>query len=149
MPAVVLEGQSHVDESMITGEAAPVRKAEGDMVLGSSLNQGGVLYVRVCSLTHDNALAQIAELVEKAQMSRAPIQVCLHVYTYIHICTPLCSMLYALCSVFYTLMLIHTDAHSYTPYHTPITPIHKYSYSPYFPTHTHTHTHTYTYTGNG
>jgi Cu+-exporting ATPase len=68
-------GQSHVNESMITGEAAPVPKAVGDSVIGGTVNsEHGVFHFRATRIGRDTALAQIVNLVETAQMSKAPIQ---------------------------------------------------------------------------
>ncbi|KAG0606618.1 hypothetical protein M758_9G155500 [Ceratodon purpureus] len=67
-------GQSHVNESMITGEAAPVSKGVGDSVIGGTMNSNGVLHIRATRVGRDTALAQIVNLVETAQMSKAPIQ---------------------------------------------------------------------------
>ncbi|KAG0598266.1 hypothetical protein M758_12G059200 [Ceratodon purpureus] len=68
-------GKSHVNESMITGEAAPVAKGVGDSVIGGTVNsEHGVLHVRATRVGRDTALAQIVNLVETAQMSKAPIQ---------------------------------------------------------------------------
>ena len=71
---VVVEGRSAVDESMLTGESAPVEKAPGDEVVGATVNAGGLLVVRATRLGADTALARIVRLVEAAQGSRAPIQ---------------------------------------------------------------------------
>lgn len=67
-------GQSHVNESMVTGEASPVPKAPGDSVIGGTMNVNGVLHIRAMRVGRDTALAQIVNLVETAQMSKAPIQ---------------------------------------------------------------------------
>ncbi|KAK9841413.1 hypothetical protein WJX74_005280 [Apatococcus lobatus] len=67
-------GQSHVDESMLTGEALPVSRKRGDAVIGGTMNMGGMLQVRASRVGSDTALAQIVRLVESAQLSKAPIQ---------------------------------------------------------------------------
>ena len=69
----VVSGKSAVDESMLTGESIPVDKAEGDPVSGATLNAGGSLTVRVERVGRDTALAQIIELIENAQNTKAPI----------------------------------------------------------------------------
>jgi Cu+-exporting ATPase len=71
---VVTEGRSFVDESMVTGESAPVSKAEGDHVIGGTLNQSGGLVVRAERVGRDTMLARIVDMVARAQRSRAPIQ---------------------------------------------------------------------------
>ncbi|MAM93275.1 copper-translocating P-type ATPase [Parvibaculum sp.] len=70
----IVEGRSTLDESMITGEPLPVKKAEGDKVTGGTMNQTGGLVMRVDKVGHDTLLAQIVEMVAEAQRSRAPIQ---------------------------------------------------------------------------
>ncbi|KAL3154215.1 hypothetical protein ABBQ32_013720 [Trebouxia sp. C0010 RCD-2024] len=67
-------GQSHVDESMLTGEALPVSKRQGDTVIGGTVNLAGLLQVRTTRVGSDTALAQIVRLVGDAQMAKAPIQ---------------------------------------------------------------------------
>jgi Cu+-exporting ATPase len=71
---VVIEGSSHVDESMLTGEPDPVEKSAGARVTGGSLNQHGSLMVQAERVGADTMLAQIVQLVGQAQRSHAPIQ---------------------------------------------------------------------------
>ncbi len=71
---VVVEGRSSVDESMITGEPVPVEKAEGDKVVGATMNGNGSLVVRAERIGSQTVLAQIVEMVAQAQRSRAPMQ---------------------------------------------------------------------------
>ena len=70
----VIEGESHVDESMITGEAIPVAKRHGAELVGGTLNQAGALAYRATAVGRDTVLAQIIRLVEQAQASKLPIQ---------------------------------------------------------------------------
>eukprot|EP00887_Chlorella_sp_A99_P000377 scaffold13.g377.t1 len=67
-------GQSHVDESMVTGESVPVAKHPGSTVIGGTVNCGSLLHVRTTRVGRDSVLSQIVSLVEQAQMSKAPIQ---------------------------------------------------------------------------
>jgi Cu+-exporting ATPase len=71
---VVLEGDSTVDESMLTGESAPIVKGVGARVTGATLNQTGTLLIRAERVGSDSVLAQIVRLVAEAQRSRAPVQ---------------------------------------------------------------------------
>jgi Cu2+-exporting ATPase len=71
---VVEEGESELDESMVTGESLPVHKAPGDAVIGATLNTTGTLRVRATKVGADTALAQIVKLVQEAQNSKAPGQ---------------------------------------------------------------------------
>lgn len=71
---IVAEGESAVDESMLTGEAVPVEKAKGDGVTGGSLNANGRLVIQVEKTGKETRLASIVQLVENAQASKAPIQ---------------------------------------------------------------------------
>ncbi|XP_048445158.1 probable copper-transporting ATPase HMA5 isoform X1 [Pyrus x bretschneideri] len=67
-------GQSHVNESMITGEARPVAKRKGDSVIGGTLNENGVLHIKATRVGAESSLSQIVRLVESAQMAKAPVQ---------------------------------------------------------------------------
>jgi Cu+-exporting ATPase len=70
----VVEGESAVDESMLTGEPVPVEKGPGDQVIGATMNGHGSLLFRATRVGRDTALAHIVELVRRAQGSKAPIQ---------------------------------------------------------------------------
>jgi heavy metal translocating P-type ATPase len=71
---VVRQGESSVDESMLTGEAAPVPKMSGDDVIGATVNQAGSLTIEATRVGADTVLAGIVRMVEDAQSSKAPIQ---------------------------------------------------------------------------
>jgi Cu+-exporting ATPase len=71
---VVIEGQSAVDESMLTGESLPVDKNPGDEVIGATINKQGMLKFEATKVGAETALAQIVRLVQEAQGSKAPIQ---------------------------------------------------------------------------
>jgi len=71
---VVVDGQSAVDESMVTGESVPVEKSEGDEVVGSTINENGVLVVEATKVGADTALQQIVQTVKQAQSRQPDIQ---------------------------------------------------------------------------
>jgi len=71
---VVVDGQSAVDESMVTGESVPVEKADGDEVVGSTINENGVLVVEATKVGKDTALQQIVQTVKEAQSRQPEIQ---------------------------------------------------------------------------
>lgn len=70
----VTEGQSSVDESMLTGESMPVEKRPGDRVIGGTMNRTGMIRFKATRIGADTALSQIIKLVEEAQSSTAPVQ---------------------------------------------------------------------------
>ncbi|MGR6337876.1 heavy metal translocating P-type ATPase [Priestia megaterium] len=70
----IIEGQSALDESMLTGESVPVDKNIGDKVIGATLNKNGFLKIKATNVGRETALAQIIKAVEEAQGSKAPIQ---------------------------------------------------------------------------
>ncbi len=71
---VVLDGESAVDESMVTGESVPVEKTAGDEVIGSTINEQGVLYVEATKVGEDTAIQQIVERVKEAQARQPDVQ---------------------------------------------------------------------------
>lgn len=70
----VKEGQSAVDESMVTGESVPVDKSAGDKVIGGTVNKTGAFKMRATKVGKETVLAQIVKMVEEAQGSKAPVQ---------------------------------------------------------------------------
>ncbi len=70
----IVEGESSIDESMITGESIPVDKAKGDMVVGATFNKSGSFMYKATKVGSDTMLSQIIKLVQEAQGSKAPIQ---------------------------------------------------------------------------
>ena len=70
----VLEGETSIDESMVTGESIPADKSAGDTVIGSTINNSGTIIFRAEKVGSETMLAQIVDFVKKAQTSRAPIQ---------------------------------------------------------------------------
>jgi Cu+-exporting ATPase len=71
---VVLEGNSHVDESMVSGEPLPVVKQSGDTLIGATVNTNGTLLMRAERVGQETLLSQIVQMVAEAQRSRAPVQ---------------------------------------------------------------------------
>ncbi len=71
---VIVNGSSSLDESMITGEPIPVEKREGDEIIGATINKTGSFKFKATKVGKDTALAQIIEMVQQAQSSKAPIQ---------------------------------------------------------------------------
>ncbi len=71
---VVVDGESAVDESMVTGESVPVEKASGDEVVGATVNENGLLYVRATKVGEETALQQIVGMVREAQSRQPEIQ---------------------------------------------------------------------------
>jgi len=71
---IVIKGESSVDESMVSGESLPVEKKKNDRVIGATINQDGILYVKAEKIGKDTFLANIIKLVEEAQGSKIPIQ---------------------------------------------------------------------------
>ncbi len=70
----IIEGESHMDESLITGESLPVSKEVGDMVTGGAINAEGLLRVRATTVGAESVLSRIIALVQGAQGSKAPVQ---------------------------------------------------------------------------
>ncbi|MCU0942375.1 MAG: heavy metal translocating P-type ATPase [Hydrogenophaga sp.] len=70
----IVEGRSHIDESLITGESLPVAKGVGDKVTGGAINAEGALTVRTTAIGAETTLARIIRMVETAQAAKAPIQ---------------------------------------------------------------------------
>lgn len=71
---VIAEGQSSVDESMVTGESIPVDKNKGDIVIGATINKSGSFVFKASKIGSETMLSQIIKLVQEAQGSKAPIQ---------------------------------------------------------------------------
>ncbi|MDA2935912.1 heavy metal translocating P-type ATPase [Patescibacteria group bacterium AH-259-L05] len=71
---VIIEGKTHIDEKVITGESMPVSKSKGDEVIGATVNQEGFLKIKATKVGKNTLLYQIIKMVEEAQASRAPIQ---------------------------------------------------------------------------
>src|SRR3989344_3535369 len=71
---IILEGKTHIDEKVVTGESFPVGKGMGDEVIGATINQEGLIKFKATKVGKDTLLYQIIRMVEEAQASRAPIQ---------------------------------------------------------------------------
>ncbi len=71
---IVVEGRTAVNEAMLTGEPLPVDKAAGDQLIGATLNTGGTVVMRAIRVGRETVLAQIVEMVQRAQGTKAPIQ---------------------------------------------------------------------------
>lgn len=71
---VLIEGRTHIDEKVVTGESMPVAKAPGDEVIGATVNQEGLIKFRATKVGKDTLLSQIIRMVDEAQARRAPIQ---------------------------------------------------------------------------
>jgi len=71
---IIIEGFTSIDESMISGEALPVDKKTGDLVIGATINKQGSIRIKVTKIGEDTVLSQIIKIVEQAQNSKAPIQ---------------------------------------------------------------------------
>jgi P-type Cu+ transporter len=71
---VIVEGETHIDEKVVTGESFPVNKGVKDQVIGATVNQEGLIKFRVMKVGKDTLLHQIIDMVEEAQARRAPIQ---------------------------------------------------------------------------
>ena len=71
---IITNGESSIDESMVTGESVPVDKIKGDTVIGGTINKSGTFLYKTTRVGEDSMLGQIIRLVEEAQGSRAPIQ---------------------------------------------------------------------------
>ena len=72
--SIVMQGESQVDESMITGESMPVTKRKGDKVIGGTINESGSLRVKATKLGEDTVLSQIIKIVQDAASSKVPVQ---------------------------------------------------------------------------
>jgi len=70
----VIKGESSVDESMVTGESLPKDKTKGDNVIGATINQDGILYIKATKIGKDTFLSHIIKLVEEVQITKIPIQ---------------------------------------------------------------------------
>jgi len=71
---IIVRGESAVDESMVTGESIPVDKKKGSNVIGATINQDGILYIKATKIGKDTFLSHIIQLIEEAQSTKVPIQ---------------------------------------------------------------------------
>ena len=71
---VVVQGESHIDESLATGESTPVKRSEGESVIGATVNGRGFLHVRATEIGENTFLSQIVRMMEDVQMTKIPIQ---------------------------------------------------------------------------
>ena len=71
---IIIEGKTHIDEKVVTGESFPVGKTVNDEVIGATINQEGLIKFKITKVGKDTLLSQIVAMVEEAQASRAPIQ---------------------------------------------------------------------------
>ncbi|OGG08675.1 hypothetical protein A2154_04800 [Candidatus Gottesmanbacteria bacterium RBG_16_43_7] len=71
---IIIDGESSVDESMVTGESRPITKSEGDSVIGGTLNQDGSVTIKVTKTGSDTAISQIMKLIREAQTSKPNVQ---------------------------------------------------------------------------
>lgn len=71
---IVISGNSYVNESMMTGEATPIAKGPGDKVIGGTVNENGCILVKATHVGSETALSQMVQLVEAAQLAKAPVQ---------------------------------------------------------------------------
>lgn len=74
LDGTIIEGASAVDESMLTGESLPIEKKTGDQVYGATINQNGIIKIKVSEIGEGTVLSQIIKTVEEAQNSKAPVQ---------------------------------------------------------------------------
>lgn len=74
LDGIIIEGSSHINESMITGESMPVNKRINDKVIGGTINEEGLIKVKITHTSQETLLSQIIRMVEEAQASKAPIQ---------------------------------------------------------------------------
>eukprot|EP00027_Filamoeba_sp_ATCC50430_P015976 CAMPEP_0168574166 /NCGR_PEP_ID=MMETSP0413-20121227/18929_1 /TAXON_ID=136452 /ORGANISM="Filamoeba nolandi, Strain NC-AS-23-1" /LENGTH=681 /DNA_ID=CAMNT_0008607477 /DNA_START=237 /DNA_END=2279 /DNA_ORIENTATION=- len=71
---IIIEGSTHVDESMVTGESLPISKKTGDHVIGGTINQNGLIYVKVNRLYNESFISSIYKLIESAQSTKTDVQ---------------------------------------------------------------------------
>ena len=74
LDGVIIKGEGSVDESMVSGESIPIEKSKGDLVIGATINQDSILYIKVSKIGKDTFLSNVIKLVEEAQSTKIPIQ---------------------------------------------------------------------------